>query len=425
MAKTKNKRPTRIAPAGRTAVKQQRQKKQEITRLGAALRTLGGLGGAALGGMVGHAGVGAGYGTGIGAALSKWLGSGDYKVSENSVVRATLNSSDGIPAMHNTGQSITVRHKEFLTEVKGSIGFTVQRFFVLQPGDVNTFPWLSGIASKFQQYRIKGMVFHYVPTSGYAVSGANPAIGSVMLQTTYRVNDSQPLSKVEMLNEYWASEAAPSEAFCHPIECSPKENPFSVHYVHTSAVPTSDSPLMYDLGKTYVATSGMPGDGNVVGDLWVTYEIELSKPVVTSSVSSDLTFTFGAASSPVVGNWFGASPVYVGNLGVTVSGNVLSFPIGIVGTYYIVVRIRAQTTFTAGDLSGAPSLANCVSGVVDQSGLNYVRTVLGGAGGTLQDLYYMTTVVLTNTAAVATVTYPAGTWTGTALNSYVTISQLL
>jgi hypothetical protein len=99
------------------------------------------------------------------------------------------------------------------------------------------------LAVKYQQYKIRGMVFHYVPTSGFAVSGTNPALGSVMIQTTYRAGDTPPTSKVEMLNEYWASEASPADPFCHPIECSPKENPFNVHYIRNAAIPDQNSLL--------------------------------------------------------------------------------------------------------------------------------------------------------------------------------------
>lgn len=416
----KTKRSTRSVPAGQTARKL-RQKPQEVTRLGYALRALGGLGGTALGGLVGQPGIGGGYGTGLGAMLSKWLGSGDYKISQNSIVKGALNGSASIPAMHNTGQSITIRHKEFLTEVKGSTTFQLQRFFMLQPGDSNTFPWLNGIAAKFQQYRIKGMVFHYVPTSGYAVSGTNPAIGSVMMQTTYRANDNAPVSKVEMLNEYWASEAAPTESFCHPIECSPNENPFSVHYVRTLPVPTADSPLMYDLGKTFIATSGMPATGNVVGDLWVTYEIELSKPVVTSSVSVDSVYSYITSTSPTTGSWFAAT-VYSGIMDMFAGANTITFPDGIVGSFLIMIRIVPSTVFTAIDLSGAPTLTNCIAGPVDSTGTTYNRSVIVAATSANSG-YYVTSVVIKSPADRASVVFPNGTWSGTAAYTYATITQ--
>jgi len=183
------------------------KKQQSVGLLGQGLRALGGLGGGALGGYFGAPGTGSAVGTSLGAALSKWLGAGDYTVVANSMLRA----GPTIPAMHSSGQSIVVRHKEYLGPVVGSANFTVQSVYTLNPGLVASFPWLSRIAACFQEYTFKGAVFHYVPTSGVAISGTNPAIGSVMMQTSYRSTEASPTTKIELLNEYWASEAAPNE----------------------------------------------------------------------------------------------------------------------------------------------------------------------------------------------------------------------
>jgi hypothetical protein len=214
--------------------------------------------------------------------VSKWLGSGDYTVKTNSIVSK---SSQGIPMMHSTNNSVVIRHKEFISTITGSTAFAVDQVQI-NPGLPGAFPWLSTIASSFQQYKFKGLVYHYIPTSGSAVSSTNPALGAVMMQTSYRSNDTEPASKAELLNEYYASESVPSETFCHPIECSPVENPFSIHYVRTTDLPVTDSPLMYDLGVLFTATQGMPAAGNVVGDLWASYEVELYKPIVASQVTS-------------------------------------------------------------------------------------------------------------------------------------------
>lgn len=266
---------------------------QEVGRLGAMLRLMGGAAGAGLGGFVGYPGVGGSIGSGLGAALSKWLGAGDYTVSGNSLL-----GPNNIPAMHNADQTIVVRHKEYVGELVGSTAFKVQKAIALNPGLRASFPWLSVLAGAYTEYRIRGMVFHYVPTSGAAVASTNPALGSVMFQTTYRATDVQPTSKQEMLNEYCANETVPCEPLAHPIECAPQENPFKIMYVRGTVVPTGDTPLLYDLGNTFIATSGMQTDNHVVGDVWVTYEIEFKKPVVTSSlsISKSLYFQFKPAS---------------------------------------------------------------------------------------------------------------------------------
>lgn len=412
----------------KSKTKAQKERRKEVSLIGQALRSLGGLGGGAIGGMFGQAGVGNSVGTSLGAAISKWLGAGDYTVKQNSIVQATLKGSNSIPMMHNMGQSVTIRHKEFLCSVKGSKDFTLQRFFLLQPGDTNTFPWLSGVANRFQQYRIKGMVFHYVPTSGYAVSGDDPSLGAVMIQTSYRANDSDPTSKVEMMNEYWASENVPSDSFCHPIECSPQENPFQIHYVRTLPVPSGDSPLLYDIGKTYVATQGMPGEGKVVGDLWVTYEIELLKPQIRSDVLSET----GSAVAESVGTvTSGSAPlgnalsVATGTIPFSMINRTITFPVGLLGRFIVTIRLLPVTTFTAVDLSGAPVLTNCEAWPIDSGLQTYTRTVMvAGAGATVNSGYYQFGVSLTDPSNIASALISGGSWTGTASFTRVTVAQL-
>jgi len=322
---------------------------------------------------------GATAGSGLGAAISRWLGSGDYVVKENTIVQR---ASTGIPMMHKTEQTVVLRHREYLGEVRSSINFTVQNAFSINPGLRETFPWASGIASQFAQYRIKGMVYHYVPTSGNAVSSTNPALGSVMLQTSYRADDLAPVSKVETLNEYWACEARPDTEFCHPIECSPTENPFGVHYVRTGAAPSSSSILMYDIGQTWLCTSGMQTNGNVVGDLWVTYEIELKKPLLADYTGTSLrgaVYRSPTASNTFLQqrNTFPEAPT----IGEVSSGFGLTLPKGSVGTYLVNVCVFGATTFgfSAFNVSNASKTPLFNTGVTD----NCVN-ITSGSNGIIQ-----------------------------------------
>jgi hypothetical protein len=328
-----------------------------MTRLGAALRALGGLGGSTVGSLIGMGAQGGNLGTGIGAALSKWLGSGDYVVAQNSI--ATRASAGMVPAMHKEGQSIIVRHREFLTEVRGSINFQVRNEFDLNPGLQTTFPWLCGIASQYSQYKIRGLVFHYVPTSGNAVSSTNAALGTVMLQTSYRATESPPASKIELLNEYWSSEAKPSEEFCHPIECDPKENPFNIQYIRTGGLPVTENQLMYDLGRTTVAVSGQQADNIVLGDLWVTYEIELKKPVLRNINNFDIQTGTSLATAGITNTVpFGTNQSLRFDstaAGFDVTGTTITMRRGNTGAYSISIYYQGCTaigTFSATIVNG-------------------------------------------------------------------------
>jgi len=221
MVKQRNRRarkPILVATNSRSSKSKNKTSKQEVTALGKALRLLGGVGGSAVGSMFGVGPAGSAVGTGLGATLSKWLGQGDYEVSSNSIVKSAK-AAPQIPLMHSSNQTVVVRNREYLGQVISSTAFTVQGFFPINPGRDDTFPWLSQIARRFQEYTLKGMVFHYVPTSG-SIS-TTQALGSVMMQTTYRSTDAPPTSKIEMLNEYWANEAVPMIPFVIQLNVIP------------------------------------------------------------------------------------------------------------------------------------------------------------------------------------------------------------
>lgn len=297
-----------------------KKKPSKPTPVGQAIRALGGLGGGYLGSLLGQSSLGSAAGHQLGALASRWMGFGDYTVTKNSIL---TKSADAIPYMHKEDQGIVLRHKEFVGTVTSTTDFTVQYALPLNPG-MNTFPWLKDIAEKFQEYKFRGVVFHYIPASGAAISGTNSALGTVMLQTTYRPSDSNPSSKVEMLNEYCANEVIPSESVIHPIECDPKQNPFAVQFVRAVPVPAGESILNYDLGKTFIATQGQQAAGNYLGDVWVTYEVELMKPVYSSSVTNDphTYLQFDGTST----DYFATETIREDTLGITAAGKTVTFP---------------------------------------------------------------------------------------------------
>jgi hypothetical protein len=345
----------------------------------------------------------------LGAALSKWLGSGDYTLSQNSIV---TRASSSVPDMHRTNQSIVVRHREFLGQISGSTAFQIQDSYTINPGLVHSFPWLSSIASSFQEYNIKGMVYHYVPTSGTAVPSTSAALGSVMFQTSYRSNDNPPTSKSEMLNEFWANETVPYETLAHPIECDPKENPFAIHYIRTGDIPSGEV-LMYDIGTTYVATAGMQS-ASVIGDVWVTYEIEFKKPIVNSNVTSlggyyARTFT-GATTS----DFFSTPAAEIGNLDIRTSsaptGRIMTFNHCPVGDYIVQLVVPAATSFTGNAFwTTSMILVNCSKFVYD--GVSQEQ-ITDASSVTALNLMSITVGIRITSDVLASITFPTLTATG-------------
>lgn len=397
------------------------------TAIGQALRALGGAGGSALSTYFGgNPLMGATAGSGLGAALSRWLGQGDYTLRSNTIVNQSLNSTDGIPSMHKSGQSIIVRHKEYVTEVRGNPNFTVRNTFGINPGLKETFPWLSRIASNFQEYRIKGMVYHYIPSSGNAIASTNAALGTVMMQTNYRASDAAPSSKVELLNEYWATESVPSEGFCHPIECDPQENPFKIQYVRAGSIPSGDNVLLYDLGTTNLCVSGQQATDTVLGDLWVTYEVELRKPVVKSNTQDAILGFSRSANIYNTANPLGNSGVVqTGSLGFDATSTAITIPAYAVGDFLITVSwpFSSMTTWTA---VAAPTLVGCTLISYQPTGVvvaNSTPTLTMTSGP--MTTFYTFAIRKESPSNLATITFPAIAYTGaTALGFSLLVAQI-
>jgi hypothetical protein len=285
--------------------------------------------------------------------------------------------------MHSNNQSVVVRHREYIADVYSDSAFDLRLTYALNPGLATSFPWLSTIAGQYQEYTWKGIIYEYISTSGDAVSSTNNALGSVIMATQYRSTAPAFFSKQQMLNNYFSCDAKPSESFCHPIECNPKENPYNVQYVRTGAVPSGEDAKTYDLGEFMVAVQGMQASNIDVGELWVSYEVELRKPVLTGAIGNEMLYASYTNTSPAsnapLGN--GTATLKQDNIGLVLTSQLLSIPAGSSAKNYLVlVRWSACTAFvgstltiTNGTIYDAQAVADVVStySVGTGSGVEY------------------------------------------------------
>lgn len=201
-----------------------------------------------------------------------------YDVNANTILHPRL--APTVPLMHNDDGSCRVKHREYIKDIVGAAdGKYSRERFVLNPGDAVTFPWLSAIATRWQQYKIIGAVFEFVSTSGEAITGTNPALGSVTMATQYNVLDGNFINKRQACNSYFATNDKPSNSQMHAIECEDIQTPYKLYYVRNPAVTQGvGDPRLYDLGRLEVLCTGQLASGNVIGELWITYDVMLYKP---------------------------------------------------------------------------------------------------------------------------------------------------
>jgi hypothetical protein len=217
---------------------------------------------------------------GAGDIFSKIMGLGDYEVKSNSVVEE-IKTGHQVPVMHSSNESIIVRHREYIGDVLSATNFTTT-VYPVNPGLSKTFPWLSAIAQQFNAYKFKGLIFEFQSTSATSIASTNPAMGTIMLASTYNVYSPIFANKQQLDNNMWTTSGRPMDSFVHPIECAPIETNYNMYYTRTGKVLSQDLRL-YDSCYLTVAAQGSQSVATV-GELWATYEVELFRPICSSAL---------------------------------------------------------------------------------------------------------------------------------------------
>nr|AQU11706.1 capsid protein [Cruciviridae sp.] len=292
--------------------------------IGAGLGTIagaifGGPGGAALGGSIGSQ---------AGSLLGKITGLGDYKIKYNTLAKNStkLLSGDSVPAVQNTHTGVRICHREYITDINSSVNF-INSQYNINPGLSSTFPWLSGVAQNFQQYKLHGMIFTFVSTSADALNSTNTALGTVIMSTNYNASQAPFLNKSQMENNEFTTSSKPSNNIMHMIECDPKQTiQEGKFYIRTGSLPANQDIKTYDVGLFQLGTVGSQAVATV-GELHVSYDIEFMKPIDLSLVGTQNKCAHYFANAGVTtSNYFGTAQVQrFDTIGITLSANTITF----------------------------------------------------------------------------------------------------
>lgn len=202
----------------------------------------------------------------------------------------TVNASDDL-----TGD-VWMSHREFIGPVyakaPATAPFTTSTFFA-QTFPINaalerTFPFLAQVASNFDMYDFKGLMFNYVPQ--YSESGDQNVLGKVMMVTQYDPEQAPFTSSVILQNYDYANSCKPSVPQVHGVETARKQAAIEMYYTRTGA--SSKDLRWTDLGNFTIATEAVPMGAAAVanqqipiGELWVTYRVKLSRAKIGTGLS--------------------------------------------------------------------------------------------------------------------------------------------
>lgn len=263
--------------------------------------------------------------------LATILGLGSYSIKENSF-------ASGAPFMHSQDPRARICHREFLGNITGSTLFQLTSYD-LNPGQANTFPWLSREAQNWEEYKFHGLCFTFRSLSATALNSVNTALGAVCMATQYNSLNPPFTTKIQMEDAQFGVSGKPATDLVHFVECARSANPLNEGYVRTG--PVQGDQRVTDLGKFSIATVGMQASAEI-GELWVSYDVEFIKP--------KLLFEGAQLAQADHWSWYGnvkfSASDYIGdNLTVVSSAiggtlpnaNTYNFPPTANSRYYLVV----------------------------------------------------------------------------------------
>lgn len=325
----------------------------------------------------------------IGNGLQRMIrGFGDYTIANNSL----MNGLDP-PTVRNSPGGMIIRHREYIGDITASTGFS-SSIYPIQPGLFTSFPWLSGIAPNFEQYKWRGILYEFKSLASDAVlsTATSSALGSVVMATQYDVRDPPFPDKFIMENYQYANSSKPSLSFIHPVECARSQSVLSELYVRTSAPPINADQRLYDLGNFTIATVGMQASTGVVGELWVTYEIEFMKPKL-ADFDLDVLMDHYRLSVPSSVAPFGNN--FTSTAGSTLNGTltptVYSFPPELNRGTFLLNYSATNNGLTSGLLAATVTLANCSYNTFYRSGT--IPAINNAAAGNLNNTLFQELVV--------------------------------
>jgi hypothetical protein len=201
-------------------------------------------------------------------SLKKRVNNLNKRLTNNAPVAISTRNS-------NTGKDYySTKGKERVSNVTAlNSGFNIVDVFI-NPANSSLFPWLSGIAKKYDLYHFRRLRFTYVPSLPTSEEG------NVYIGLDYNTLDPSPSSSSELCQlSHWTMNVV-----WKPISLSIDLNGIGWQYTRSGPVANADYKT-YDIGKLFFATEGITYTGTA-GYIEVDYDVELKRrqPDYTSSV---------------------------------------------------------------------------------------------------------------------------------------------
>jgi hypothetical protein len=209
------------------------------------------------------------------------------KRSAAPVAIATKRTGTAPKMVSKPSGTIEIAHRAFLAPIECSGNYTVNTFAV-NPGLPGTFPWLSKVARRYEEYRFKKLRFEYRSVCATSVGGV------VMMSFDYDAADTAPTNKASQ-----AQSIPNSEVNCwlsNDLNV-PLDAPWKV--VRAGILPDNLDIKTYDVGNMFL--SSIYGSNIVTGELYVDYVVELRRPTDGPTTGGTMEHDTTSFASPFAG----------------------------------------------------------------------------------------------------------------------------
>lgn len=296
--------------------------------------------------------------------------------------------------------SMRVRFTEYITDLVTQASTAYQLLFQgeINPADAGVFPWLSGVARRYEKYIPHYLAFKFRTSVG---SGTN---GSVFTVVEYEASDNAPVNKTTFLNQKGAVRSAPWQN--HAFLSDPKDlKQRSQYYVNTGSLTigglsalnpiggsgvgagtkANDDDRLDDVGKIFVASQGAPAS-TTLGELWIEYDIELLTPQLGNEPNGCTFFVNSTSPGVSAAAPFGTEPAVAGKLDVnydTTAGGVNStWTFRDPGRYFVALDVDATVITTLAFALAAPPGGGQVPVFVTSAGGTIIESTVTGTSVT-------------------------------------------
>jgi len=243
-----------------------------------------------------------------------YTGAGEYEGPESNDLLSTKSTMDVVPLFSSAAADDAVYYsrREYVSEIYGppliSGSTTTAEPFVLQsfninPGLEKSFPWLSQIASNFEEYELEQLCFTFKSTTTESGNQTNGQVGTIIMATNYNAAAANFQEKFTMMQYAHAVSGRLTESLQAFVECDPEKlSGARGEYIRTNPVVSNQDLKTYDHGKFQIAIANCTANlsNQSLGELWVSYTVKLRKPKFYTgrglAISKDIFLSYPSGS---------------------------------------------------------------------------------------------------------------------------------